>query len=138
MAGAILPSVLDVTPEMCWGGREEAVRRVLEATEAVERYEVVAYHDQLVVGCMILVADDDAHVGPCLSVMWNFVLPEFRGVGASFLRKAFSLAKENDLPVVAFAQRTGLGEYTVKYRRVPDGQKDQRVHRQDQEVHGEG
>lgn len=138
MAGAILRDVLDVTPEMCWGGREEAVKRCLEATEAIDRYEVVAYHDNRIVGCMILVGESDSNVGPCLGVMWNFVLPEFRGaLGRSFLRKAYALAKENGLPVLAFTQRIGLGEYLVKYRRVPGGKEDHKSNHEGEEAHGE-
>ena len=119
MAEWVIEDVLDTTPEMIWGGRAEAVKRCLEVTVASNRYEMTAFAGKRPVGFCVLVGEEDANVGPCLGIMWNWVHPDYRGVvGSRFLRRAIALAKENQLPVLAYTQRVGLGEYRVRYRRV--------------------
>lgn len=118
MAAWIIEDVLDTTPEMLWGGRVEAVKRCLEATTDIDRYEMVAFVNGKPIGICVLVHENDINVGPCLGIMWNWVHPNHRGVGSRFLRRAIELAKENRLPVLAYSQRVGEGEYRVRYRRV--------------------
>lgn len=75
--------------------------------------------DGKLVACTVLVPDEDMHVGPCLTVMWNYVLPEYRGaIGRKFIRAAFREAVFQGLPIVAYTHRQGVGQYTTIYRRV--------------------
>lgn len=106
--------------EMNWGGDYETVReRMLECTESCDRVEFIAVDNNRVVGCTVCAADDDIHVGPALSVMWNYVLPEYRGaVGRKFMKWAFRQAREWQLPVIAYTHRQGVGQYTTTYRQV--------------------
>ncbi|QJD54803.1 GNAT family N-acethyltransferase [Pseudomonas phage MR6] len=121
----LLPSALLNVPEMGWGGSEEEVRlRVCEQTEQIDRYEFVAIETGRVVGCAVLAPDEDIHVGPCLTIMWNYIIPEYRGaLGMRFHRLAIRLAKHLGLPVLAYTHRKGVGQYSITYRRL-HGQKD--------------
>ena len=106
-------------PELAWAGHAQAVHRIVEATAEVDRYEIVAFVGNEPAGICVLVSEDDAHVGPCLGIMWNFVRPEYSGeLGGLFLKRAIELAKENGLPVVSYTHRVGLGDYRVRYRRL--------------------
>lgn len=120
MAEWIIDDVLKATPEMIWCSTvEETRQRLVTSCTEVLRVELMAFENNRPVGFCVLVADDDATVGPCLGVMWNFVLPEHRGtVGARFLRRAVQIAKRVDLPVLAYTHRIGEGKYTVTYRRL--------------------
>lgn len=119
----LLSHALVELPEFAWGGSPSQTRtRMREATEQHDRVELLAVSDGGVVGCMVLVEDDDLHVGHCLTVMWNYVLPEHRGlVGRRFLRAAFGLARQAGIPVVAYTHREGVGQYRTTYRRVREG-----------------
>ena len=115
----VIQDVLDTVPELCWGGREEAADRIVRATVEVDRYELCAIINGKPVGICVLVSEEDAHVGPCLGVMWHWVHPAHSGeLGRLFLRRAIELAKENNLPCIAFSHRIKEGEYRIKYRRV--------------------
>jgi len=122
----LLPEALAETPELGWGGTfDEIASRVCTDTEQHARVELVA-HDLSgrLVGCAVLVPDEDLHVGRCLSVMWNYVLPTNRGaIGRQFMRLAVRVAKHWELPVLAYTHRIGLGRYAVTYRRL-HGQED--------------
>ena len=101
-------------------------RRAHDSVCSLERLEVVAFVGGRAAGIAVLAVDDDLHVGECLSVQWQYVLPEFRNLGVSpaFLRVAKNLARQLNLPVIAFTHRLGPGVYKTSYRRVY-GQKGQ-------------
>jgi len=101
-------------------------RRAHDSVCSLERLEVVAFVGSRAAGIAVLAVDDDLHVGECLSVQWQYVLPEFRNLGVSpaFLRVAKNLARQLNLPVIAFTHRLGPGVYKTSYRRVY-GQKGQ-------------
>lgn len=106
--------------EMRWGTYEECHKRITESTESVERVELLAIHDGKPAGICVLVQEVDAHVGPCIGVMWQYVLPwaEQAGISRAFLRYAERLARNLNIPAIAWTHRTGLGVYSVRYRRL--------------------
>jgi len=116
----LMQDVLDCFPEMTWvRDRDTALREMVLSTESIPRVELIAFHGKRPVGLCILVYENDPHVGDCLGIQWNFVLPAYRGyVGHRFLRRAIQLARGNGLKVLAYTHRTGLGQYAVHYRRI--------------------
>ena len=117
----LLPQALVETPELGWGGTfDEIAARVCLATEQHTRVELVAYNqDGSLVGCAVLAPDEDMQVGPNLSVMWNYVVPDYRGaIGRQFMRLAVRVAKQWGFPVLSYTHRLGLGKYAITYRRL--------------------
>lgn len=109
-------------PEFRWQRTvAEQAYLIHQSIDANWRVEVVAYTDWMVpVGILILTEDDDMHVGRCLSVQWQYVLPEYRnaGIARRFMRTAIQLAQQEGYPVLAYSHRVGPGEYSIKYRRI--------------------
>lgn len=66
--------------------------------------------------CAVLVPEHDDHVGPCLSVQWNYCMPEFRGQGwwESVYRILIQDAASKKL-AAAFTRRVGAGQYLLTY-----------------------
>jgi glyceraldehyde-3-phosphate dehydrogenase/erythrose-4-phosphate dehydrogenase len=117
----LLPEALAETPELGWGGSFAAISaRVCAETEQHTRVELVAKDQEgRLVGCAVLVPDEDLHVGQCLSVMWNYVLPDHRGtIGRQFMRLAVKVAQYWELPVLSYTHRLGVGRYAITYRRL--------------------
>jgi len=88
----------------------------------LERYEVFVVRDGKMVGAVVVASDPwDCHVGPCMSVFSQYVLPEYRGTGVSraLMREAFRLAREHGAGVLAFTHRKAPWRYETIYRRVP-------------------
>lgn len=117
----LLPEALAETPELGWGGSfDEVAARVRRETEQHTRVELVAHNqDGRLVGCAVLVPDEDLHVGRSLSVMWNYVLPDYRGsIGRQFMRLAVQVAKQWGFHVLSYSHRKGIGRYAIVYRRL--------------------
>ncbi len=113
--------------ELQFTSLQDFKRRAHESICSIERLEVLATVSGRAAGIAVLAVDDDLHVGECLAVQWQYVLPEFRNAGVSpaFLRVAKNLARQLNLPTIAFTHRLGPGVYKTSYRRVY-GQKDQK------------
>lgn len=107
---------LQVQPENIWLGR------VLTQLQALDRFEVAAFNkDAEVVGGIVVAHDPwDSHVGPCMSVFAQYVLPEYRqrGLSRRFMRTALDLAKEAGVPVLAYTHRHSPWRYFTNYRRI--------------------
>ena len=106
---------LQVTPKQEWIGR------ALLSLQGLYRFEIGVHNGEKVVGGICLAHDPwDAHVGPCVSVFAQYVLPEFRlqGVSARLMRAAVRIAKESGAPVLAFTHRKGPWRYETIYRKV--------------------
>lgn len=87
----------------------------------LDRYEIVVAHGDHVVGAVVLAGDPwDAHVGPCMSVFSQYVLPEYRnnGVSLRLMRECIRIARENDAGVLAYTHRTAPWRYSTTYRRI--------------------
>src|SRR5690554_1431562 len=91
-----------------------------EGIEDNPRLEVLKYADDRLVGFAVIALDDDAHVGLCASVQWQYVLPEFRDstMLKQTLQTAEALAEASAAPYISYSHRIGVGEYRIKYRRA--------------------
>ena len=84
------------------------------------RFEIGMHNGTHTVGGIILAADEDIHVGPCLSVFAQYVLPEYRNRGVSMrcMRLAEQAAKDLGYKVLAYTHRMGDWRYSTTYRRL--------------------
>ena len=106
---------LQVQSKDCWVGK------ALLALSALDRYEVAVMHGTHVVGAVVVAPDQwDAHVGPCMSVFAQYVLPEYRNAGVSLalMREAVRITRASGVHVLAFTHRKAPWRYETIYRRV--------------------
>lgn len=96
------------------------VSATLARLMSYDRYELGLLVADKVVGGVTLVEDDDVHVGRCLTVASQYVLPEYRNTGCSmlFMREAVRLARNLSMPVLAYTHRLGDWTYKTTYRRI--------------------
>ena len=85
------------------------------------RYEIGMHNGDQAVGGVIIGPDEDIHVGPCLSVYAQYVLPEYRNRGTSMrcMRMAERAAIHFGYKVLAYTHRVGDWRYETIYRRLP-------------------
>ena len=117
----ILPTVLDDIEELTWqDDRQAAAQRILQSVVDEDRIEILVVEDGLPIGFCALAEDHDIHVGRCLTVMWDYVVPSHRGgtVGQRMLRVAMQRARQYGFAVLSYTHRTGPGVYRVKYIRL--------------------
>ena len=110
-----------VFPEMRWqSSTEDAIERIVRSIEENDRIEITATSQEgQVIGFACVVHDEDDHVGPCLGVQWNFVLPESRGsVGIRMWREIRKLAAGLPYEVLAYTHRVGPAAYLIRYMRL--------------------
>lgn len=98
----------------------EFAQSLVEQVEDIPRLEIISKVQDRVVGAAVLTYEYDPHVGLCASVVWNYVLPGYRGTGIArrVVQAAQNLAREAGLTVYAYSHRSGPFEYKIKYRRV--------------------
>lgn len=97
------------------------VHSALTTVQAHDRIEVLQYVQDLCVGGVVLVPEqNDLHVGHCMSVLFQYVLPAYRNTGLStrFMRAARRCTRTAGAPVLAYTHRVGVGKYLTTYRRV--------------------
>lgn len=85
-----------------------------------DRYEIGMHNGDVTVGGIILAPDLDIHVGQCLSVFAQYVMPEYRNRGISLrcMRLAEQIAKDMGFPVLAYTHRLGDWRYETIYKRI--------------------
>lgn len=101
--------------------KQEWVGRALLSLQGLDRTEIGVIVNGQTVGGICLAADPwDVHVGPCVSVFAQYVLPEFRlqGVSARMMRAAIRVARDSGANVLAFTHRKGPWRYETLYRRI--------------------
>lgn len=94
----------------------------LLALSQLDRYEVFVVRDGKMVGAIVLASDPwDVHVGPCMSVFSQYVLPEYRctGISRALMREAFKIARDNCAGVLAYTHRKAPWRYETIYKRIP-------------------
>jgi GNAT superfamily N-acetyltransferase len=78
-------------------------------------------HGGTVIGAALVAHDPwDAHVGPCVSVFTQYVLPEHRnsGVSQALMRECLRIARAAGAGVLAFTHRKAPWRYETRYRRI--------------------
>jgi GNAT superfamily N-acetyltransferase len=121
-----LPSILEFPELRQSQDYREDVHRIASSLAEFDRTEIAIYDGETVVGGATVVLDDDQHVGPCLSLQWQYVLPAYRSMhlGRHFVRELLRQAGWAGIKNVSYSHRTGPGKYTITYREVsPNGQK---------------
>lgn len=102
---------------------EQVTARMLATIEPMSRTEILAVIDGQLVGFACVVEDDDIHVGRCLTLQWQYVVPEHRGrIGAEFLRWLARFARCQGFQFIAYSHRVNSRHYAIKYRRIHHGQ----------------
>lgn len=117
----ILPEVLAEVEELTWQeDKERAGQRMLASAVEQDRIELAVFDKDRIVGFCALAEDYDIHVGRCLTVMWDYVVPSHRGgtVGQRMLRAAMQRARQYGFAVLCYTHRTAPGIYQVKYIRL--------------------
>lgn len=107
-------------PELNTGFQLTDINRMVGSICENDRTELVVFDgDRAVAGCVI-VAEVDQHVGPCLSLQWQYTLPAYRGQGlaARFIRELKRQAQWAGIPRIAWTHRTGVGKYSLTYKVV--------------------
>jgi hypothetical protein len=100
----------------------QVTARMLAATESISRTELLAVVGGQLIGFACIVEDDDMHVGRCLSLQWQYVVPEHRGrIGGEFLRWLARFARAKGFQFIAYSHRVSKRHYAIKYRRVNHG-----------------
>lgn len=98
------------------------VSRSLLILQEMDRYELgVLDGSGNTLGGILLAHDPwDVHVGPCMSVFSQYVLPEHRNAGISpmLMRAAIKIAKKELVTTLAFTHRKGPWRYETIYRRL--------------------
>lgn len=128
LAVLALPSILEFRELRQSPDYREDVLRIAGSLAEYDRTEIVYYDGETVVGGATVVLDDDQHVGPCLSLQWQYILPGYRalGLGRHFVRELLRQAGWAGIRNVCWTHRKGVGRYTVTYREVKYGQKGQK------------
>lgn len=127
-----LPAVLEFPELRQSEDYRDDVHRVVSSLSEFDRSEIVAIDDGKVVGGAVIVLDDDQHVGPCLSLQWQYVLPAYRAkrLGHHFVRELLRQAGWAGIRNVCYTHRVGVGKYTLTYREVERGEEGKKTRRQ--------
>lgn len=107
---------LQSNPRDVWVGRS------LLGLQGMARWELGAICDGTVVGGIVLAhVAWDAHVGDCIGVFAQYVLPEYRlkGVSPRLMREALRIAKHAGANTLSYTHRKGPWRYETIYRRIP-------------------
>lgn len=111
----------DECVELQQSPKQEWIGRSLLSLQQLDRYEIAAVQGSDVVGAVLLAEDKwDVHVGPCVSVFSQYVLPEYRerGISSKLMREAIKLARAIGVSTLAFTHRKAPWVYTTRYWRI--------------------
>lgn len=111
----------DECVELRQQSKEVWVGRALLALQGLDRHELAAFVGSEFAGGLVLAHDPwDVHVGPCMSVFAQYVLPEYRlmGVSPRLMREALRIAKQAGESTLAYTHRAGPWRYSTLYRSI--------------------
>lgn len=101
--------------------REVWIGHSLVNLQNLARWEIGVFDDDKIMGGILLAEMPwDAHVGPCLAVFAQYVLPEYRlrGVSPRLMRESIRIARKAGAPTLSFTHRKGPWRYDTLYRRL--------------------
>ena len=101
--------------------KEVWLGRALLALQGMDRWEIAAFTDESFAGGLVLAHDPwDVHVGPCMSVFAQYVLPEYRlqGISPRMMREAIRIARSSGCSTLAYTHREGPWRYATHYRSI--------------------
>ena len=117
----------DECVELQQQSKDEWIGRALLSLQEMDRFELAAIHGARTVGGIVLAHDPwDVHVGPCMSVFAQYVLPEYRNQGISprLMREVLRIAKGSGVSTLAYTHREGPWRYSTLYRSINESPKD--------------
>lgn len=122
-------------PELQVRPKDEWIGRSIASLAALQRWEIGAFNDAgETIGGIVLAEDPwDCHVGPCVSVFAQYVVPEYRDgqVSQRMMREALRLARSLHFPVLAFTHRRGPWRYETIYHRIKHRESSEGGHSRD-------
>lgn len=123
----LFESAWDEFIEMQCMPRAEWVAAQLALLEDSSCIQILVWDAERLVGACIVSDDWDVHVGPCMSVLGNYVLPEYRQYhpGTLTFRTALRTARSLRFPAFAWTHRVGDWHYSTRYRRLTYGTKEE-------------
>jgi len=101
--------------------KETWASRAVLALQSLDRWEIGVFNGCTIVGAVCVARDTtDPHVGECLSVFAQYVVPEHRNKGVSLrlMRAAVAIAKVNGYKCLAYTHRLGDWRYETVYRKI--------------------
>lgn len=111
----------DECVELRQQSKEVWVGRALLSLQGMDRWEIAAFADESFAGGLVLAHDPwDVHVGPCMSVFAQYVLPEHRlkGISPRLMREAIKIARTSGKSTLAYTHRQGPWRYSTTYRSI--------------------
>lgn len=106
---------LQLQDKETWAGR------AVLALQSLDRWEIGVFNGCMIVGAVCVARDTtDPHVGECLSVFAQYVVPEHRNKGVSLrlMRAAVAIARANGYKCLAYTHRLGDWRYETVYRKI--------------------
>lgn len=100
---------------------EEYLTATLLTLASLDRLELIVTHGDVPVGAVVVAHDPwDSHVGDCVSVFAQYVLPEYRnrGISLMLMRESLQAAKDFGASVLAYTHRTAPWRYETTYKRI--------------------
>lgn len=96
------------------------LQHTLGTLASLDRFELGMHNGDVTVGGVILARDNDIHIGDCLAVVAQYVMPEYRNRGISLwcMRECIRLAKELGHTHLAFTHRKGDWRYETIYKEL--------------------
>lgn len=97
------------------------MQQSLAALQDIARWDIGLFDPEgRAVGGLVLTYDNDIHVGPCISVVAQYVLPEYRckGVSLRCMREAVRIARQFGERVLAYTHRKGDWRYETIYKEL--------------------
>jgi len=111
----------DECVELRQQSKEAWMGRALLALQELDRWEVAAFVGETFAGGLVVAHDPwDVHVGPCLSVFAQYVLPTHRlkGISPRLMREAIKIARASGKSTLAYTHRQGPWRYSTTYRNI--------------------
>lgn len=100
--------------------KDEWLDKTLRTLSRLDRFEIGLFDGARCVGGVVLAQDNDIHIGECLSVYAQYVLPEYRnkGVSSRCMRECIRIAKELSWTHLAYTHRLGDWRYETVYKAI--------------------
>mgnify|MGYP007095038554 CR=1 FL=1 len=103
-------------PELRHTSLSDFFERACMSVMGMRRLSVDIWYGRMLVGHLIAAVDDDLHIGPCLTVVWAYVLPQHRGKVPNLHRQLRSPSKAMQLSM-SWSHRRGPNQYGIRYWR---------------------
>lgn len=94
---------------------------MLDLYKGFHRYEIEYWEGETLIGVAVVAKTIDFHVGPCVCVLTQYVIPQFRGragIARKVLAFARNKAREDGVGFMSWSHQLDYGTQLLKYRRV--------------------